>query len=115
MMVAYWAVLSFFLLVPDPWGILGFDRPLGSKSGVGTHFVAFTILGVLSAGYRLPERAKTRAALLVGYAFATELAQGLVPRRTVQWEDLAENLTGLAAAALILWAVRRAAYRWKPG
>ncbi len=106
-MLGYWALLSVLLLVPDPWALLGFARPLGPSSGYGTHLMAFLILGILVGWCRFPSSSTARAALLLGYAVVVELAQGLVPQRTVQLEDLAENLAGLALGVAICWGARR--------
>jgi hypothetical protein len=109
----YWTTLTVFLLVPDPWALLGL-RPLpGGGSSFGTHFACFALLGALTHWARFSGRPMAWAGALVAYAVLVELGQALVPLRTVQWEDLAANLTGLACGALIGWVAFHVRSRWR--
>jgi len=107
----YWAMLTVLLLVPDPWALLHLRPPPGEASSFGTHFACFALLGALVRFARFSGRPMAWVGTLVGYAVLVELGQALVPLRTVQWEDLAANLTGLAGGALIGWAALRARSR----
>jgi len=103
----YWAALTVLLLVPDPWALLGVRLPPGGGSSLGAHFCAFLLLGALTRTARFPGRPALWAGALIGYAVLAEVAQALVPARTVEWVDLAANLAGLACGVLIGWAVQR--------
>jgi len=103
----YWATLTVLLLVPDPWALLHLRPPPAGGSSFGTHFACFTLLGALARWARFSGRPMAWAGALVAYAVLVELGQALVPLRTVQWQDLAANLTGLACGALIGWAAPR--------
>jgi hypothetical protein len=107
----YLALLTVLLLAPDPAALLGMRRVPGVNGGLGVHFAAFLVLGALVGASRLPARRPWVIVPLAIYAVGIELAQGLVPRRTVQWEDLVENVGGLAAGILLgqtaLWLIDR--------
>jgi hypothetical protein len=103
----YWATLTVLLLVPDPWALLRLRPPPGEGSSFGTHFACFALLGALARWARFSGRPMAWAGALTGYAVLVELGQALVPLRTVQWQDLAANLAGLACGALIGWAALR--------
>ncbi len=104
---AYGLGLTVLLLVPDPLAWLGIHRIAGGPPDIGTHFLLFATLGVLVAAGRFPMRRVPLAVTLIGYATAVELLQSLVPKRTVQLRDLAENLLGLAAGTTIWWLAQR--------
>ena len=53
---------------------------------------------------RFPVRGGLTLAFLVAYALFTELLQGPLPSRTVEFVDLLENLLGLGAGTAI-WSV----------
>jgi hypothetical protein len=100
----YGVVLTALLLAPNPWALLGLRPPPGEGSSFGTHFGCFVVLGVLARWARFSGRPMAWAGALVGYAVLVELGQALVPTRSVQWQDLAANLTGLACGTLLGWA-----------
>lgn len=66
------------------------------------HFLFFMPLAMLALSARLPIYGSTLAVALVTYAFATELAQELIPNRSTETADFAQDLAGLAAGAA-LW------------
>jgi hypothetical protein len=107
--VLYWAGLTVLLLAPDPAALLGMERPPGTAKLRGVHLAFFLVLGVLIAASRWPPATRWMAGLTIGYAILTELLQGLVPNRTVELLDLAENLAGLALGAAAWWLTCRAA------
>ncbi len=104
---AYWCLLSLLLLHPDPLSLIGMERLPGGTGGHGTHFVFFVGLVFFTLASRLPVRRGLLAAILIGYALATEALQAFVPTRVVDPIDVAENVTGLIAGALIWWIVSR--------
>jgi VanZ family protein len=81
---------------------------------VGVHFFVFAVLGVLVSASRLPLGRARLAALLVGYATATELLQWPVGRDTSSL-DLLGNLLGLAAGTAIWWGVQKRVLRMPRG
>jgi hypothetical protein len=112
--VAYWLLLTTLLLAPLE--LLGITLIPGNSGGLGVHFVIFAVLGGLIAASRLPLRSVLLIVLLVAYATATELLQGLVPTRECTPIDLLENLLGLsfgsaAAGTAIWWGVHRRVVR----
>jgi hypothetical protein len=100
---AYWCLLTFLLLHPNPLGLLGIERLPGPSGGFGVHFVCFSGLGFLIAASRFPVRRAVGAACMVSYAVVAEAAQRLVPNRVVDPIDAAENLAGLVVGAAIWW------------
>ena len=101
---AYWCLLSLLLLHPDPKSLLGMESVPGGPGGYGVHFAVFVGLALITLAGRFPVRRGLLAAVLVGYALATEALQGLVPERTVDPIDAAENVMGLVVGALI-WRI----------
>ena len=100
--LVYSAALSVLLLLPNIKFLLGwwlFPHPPG---GIGRHFAAFTVLGILVAASRIPVRRARLAGLLVTYAIGIELLQLLSPPRSVELLDVIENLLGLGAG-VALW------------
>ena len=95
--VAYWLLVTFLLLAPDPLALLGITRGPGPPGGRMEHFLLFWVLAFLVCASRPPLRWGPLACLLVGYALLTETLQVFVPTRTVELLDYAENLLGLAA------------------
>lgn len=104
--VVYWMLLSFLLLAPDPLAIVGIRRLPGPPGGRGIHFLLFTLLALFFLASRWPLRRKLVVGGLVAFALGTELLQGLVPHRTVEMFDLAENLLGLVAGTAAWMMVR---------
>lgn len=102
--LAYWALLSVLLLVPDPLALLGITRLPGPPTRKLEHFILFTLLTVLVHASRLPIGRGLLIVLLVVYAIGIEGLQALVPQRTVELLDLLENLAGLAAGTAI-WSL----------
>lgn len=105
--VTYTAILTVFLLVPNPAALIGLSRPPGPPGGRGIHFLFFLALGALTFAARWPIRAIALGALLVLYAVAAETLQIVVPDRTVELLDYLENLAGLAVGAGFWWLVQR--------
>ena len=95
--VAYWLLLTVLLLAPDPLALFGITRVPGPPGGRMEHLLLFGVLAFLVCASRPPLRWGPLAGLLVGYALLTETLQVLVPTRTVELLDYAENLLGLAA------------------
>jgi hypothetical protein len=104
--VLYWMLLSFLLLAPDPLAVLGIRRLPGPPGGRGVHFLMFTLLALLVLASRWPIGRRLLVGGLVAFALGTELLQGLVPHRTVEMFDLAENVLGLAAGTSVWLMVR---------
>ncbi len=104
---AYWVLLTVLLLVPDPGALFGIQRIPGYSTGVGVHFALFAVLGVLVLASRVSLEHALLAGLLTVYAITTELLQALVPLRTIELRDFAENLLGLAAGIAIWWIARK--------
>jgi VanZ family protein len=108
---AYAGVLAVLLWTSDPFCLAG--------SGQGVlrhwyrtylepvaHLVAFVPLGCLLVAGRWPMRRRIVLGALVAYALASELLQGLVPQRTVQWADTVQNVSGLLLGAALAVAAR---------
>ncbi|MBN1590929.1 MAG: VanZ family protein [Pirellulales bacterium] len=104
--IAYTLALSVLLLLPNVGFLLGWWVLRGGPGGIGRHFAAFTVLGLLVAASRIPMRRARLAATMVTYAIGIELLQFLSPPRSVEWLDAVENLLGLAAG-LALWQLWR--------
>jgi VanZ family protein len=103
---AYWALLTLLLLVPDPAAIFFNVRPASVAAGMGgMHFTSFLVLALLVQAARFPVRPRVQWAVLVGYALVVESLQWFVPQRCVDPADYTENLLGLAAGAILFWAV----------
>ncbi len=103
LLAVYWLALTVLLLAPDPLKWLGIVKVPGAPGGRWQHFLSFGLLAVLVLASRLRLRPGVLLGLLVGYAIGTESLQWLVPTRTVELLDYAENLLGLAAG----WALWR--------
>lgn len=105
----YWLVLTIFLLVPNPAGVLQMPSvPFFPWGDVGVHLAAFTILALLVCAARWPKPIGWPATILLVYAVATESLQALVPPRTVELKDYAENMLGIALGLGLYWCLRRA-------
>ena len=105
--LAYCVILTLLLLVPDP--AMGLRPFRGIGAGIGVHFAAFAILGILVAASRLPLRRVLLTGLLFTYAVGIELLQFLVPARGVEGRDLLENMLGLLAG-IAIWQL---AAKWR--
>jgi VanZ family protein len=117
-LLVYWIFLTLMLLLPNPLALLGIERIPGQSALVGVHFILFTLLGGLAFGSRFRRGWIATLVALVAYAILTETLQSLVPERTTELRDFAENLLGVAAAAGVAWLLtrdsRRTATRSEP-
>ena len=105
----YWLALTVFLIVPDPAGVLRMRRiPRFPWGDAGIHLAAFTVLTLLVCSARWPKPVGWPVVILLVYAVATESLQALVPPRTVELKDYAENLLGIAVGSILYWCLRRA-------
>ncbi|MHC4402727.1 MAG: VanZ family protein [Planctomycetota bacterium] len=102
--VAYLGVLTFLLLTPDPFALIGLRLPPGPSGGITIHFLSFAILSLLVCASRWPVRRGVLAGALLCYAILTETLQATIPNREVQLLDYLENLLGLVAGIGIWWA-----------
>ena len=73
--LAYCLILTFLLLEPNPAAHLGLPFLLEIGGGIGVHFAAFAVLGILVAGSRLPLRRVLLVGVLFLYAVGVELLQ----------------------------------------
>jgi len=104
--IAYWCLLTVLLLARDPAALVGLDRvPVFPWGDLGIHFTAFAVLGLLVHVSRWPKGPGWTLLVLLAYAVATESLQALVPPRTVQLTDYAENVLGIAAGSAFYWTV----------
>jgi len=101
--VVSWLFFTVVLLVPDPYRLLGLTASVPRPPRVGTHTILFAVLGFLAATAFAPRRRLLLFELLIGYAVATELLQGLVPKRTPDFLDFVEDLLGLGLGFAIYW------------
>ena len=102
----YVAVLTVFLLSPNPAALIGLTRPPGPPGGRWIHFLFFLVLGGSTFAARWPLRGAAVMTLLVLYAVSTETLQWFVPSRTVELLDYLENLAGLAVGAGCWWLLQ---------
>ena len=102
----YGAMLTVLLLVPNPGALFGLS-PSGFQPRWGVHFTFFVGITFLVLGSRFFRRPSTTLALLVGYAIVIESLQALVPVRTVELKDYAENLGGIVVGTLLWMAARK--------
>ena len=104
--LTYSGLVTVLLLAPDPLNLLGLKRHAALlPRDRGGHALLFLGLALLAAASRWPVSRTVLAALLVGYALATEALQGAIPPRTPDWADLLENLLGIAVGLSICWGV----------
>ena len=105
----YWVLLTVLLLVPNPAVVVGLqERPVFPWGGIGTHFLAFTLLSVLVHSARWPRRPTwSTLVLLVGYGITTEWLQNFVPPRSARFMDGTENVLGVVAGLAVYWIVRQ--------
>ncbi len=105
LLLVYLPLLTALLLMPDPVGKLAdwlqLEISTGGPPDIGTHFLVFVVLAVLSHSSRLPLRMATLTGLLVAYGIGVESLQALFPPRTVELKDYAEHLLGLAVGTAV--------------
>ena len=118
-----WTILAFAVYLSLLTAALCMTNPFaaaGSYQGVlrrlfegyvapAAHFLAFLPLGWWAMAIRVRVSRLARLGLLVSYAFATEAAQGLIPGRTPEWSDVAQNLAGVGVGAIAWLLVRKSA------
>ncbi len=104
--VAYWALLTVVLLLPDPRGLLGLGELPGPPNHRSLHFLLFAALAFVSLAGRWPARGLRLAVMCMAYALLTEMAQLGIPGRSFEALDLFENVLGLAVGAWIWRWVR---------
>jgi VanZ family protein len=106
----YLACLSWMLLTPDPWILLGdtgdrlaeqVERTLADHFQHAAAFALLAILAQLALRDTRAGRFPIRTAMLLAYASTTEAAQSLIPNRHFEWSDLAANLAGLVVGMLL--------------
>ena len=109
--LAYWALLTALLLVPNPAALVGLAAvPVFPWGKFGIHLLAFVMLGFLAHATRWPSPPCWQIlALLLVYGVATETLQLFVPHRSARVADAAENILGIAIASGAYWLVRRLA------
>lgn len=104
----YWLGLTVLLLVPNPARALGMRRVLSLPWGdLGIHFAAFTLLTLLVCVARWPRPIGWPMVALTIYAVTIESLQALVPPRTVELKDFAENVLGIAVGLGVYWCARK--------
>jgi len=113
----YIALLTYELLLKNPWVILGKEisqnPPLDTHSAPASaalHIGSFSVLGILAsfAFLEKTEKTRTRYALwLVLYAGLTEAMQTTIPGRWASGEDVLFNIIGLVCGALIFQQICR--------
>lgn len=106
----YLALLSWMLLAPDPWIVLGEGGDRLAKQASRTFadyfqhagaFLLLTILADRALHVTGTDRLGLRVAILLGYAVFTEIAQAWIPDRQFQWSDLLANLLGISSGLLL--------------
>ena len=103
----YCLFVTLLLVAPDPLTLLGIERLPTPEGGRGVHFVVFALLAFVVHASRFPVHRGLTSALLVAYAILTELLQGFVPSRSVEFLDLLENLLGLGTGTAIWLLVQK--------
>mgnify|MGYP000937130553 CR=1 FL=1 len=112
--VAYWALLTVSLLVPDPeqtFRIRGFWHKLVVPLLPYAHLISFFVLAVLALVVRWPAPRWVVVVVLIGYASATEIFQRYVPPRAPQLNDWWQDLGGVLLAAVVCWLAAAALRR----
>lgn len=105
-LVIYTALLTALLfaagnpltMIGAPPGWMNVYRTFESMA----HFLFFTPLAMLALSARLPIHGSTLAVILVTYAFGTELAQELIPKRSTETVDFVQDLAGIMVGTA-LW------------
>lgn len=105
-----WIYATLLLLLPDPKIVFfGLDRLLGMLWGKGPdiqeaspeHLILFFMISFAVGISYLFRNMLITAAVLVAYAFVTEMIQFFIPHRTFQVQDLLQNLIGIAAGIFL--------------
>ncbi len=105
--IAYLIFITLLLLTGDPARLIGLNGrffPLLRVLMPWAHLLSFLTLSILVLSTRWPAPRWIVVLLLVVYAAAIELAQSLVPQRTVEWQDWLMNMAGIAVATVLCWA-----------
>ncbi len=92
--LGYAVLLTLLLWLPDPRELLWGWQPRGDVMGY-SHLIAFSILGFLVELGRRERSFFFRATLLFGYTLLTEIVQELIPHRSFELIDVAQDLAGL--------------------
>jgi hypothetical protein len=117
----FWIVLALLLagiLAPPEllsggrdllWSLLFLDPAIESSFDINAvgHFALFCALAVIVFQGRPELGWMHLAGLLIAFAGATELMQLLVDGRHADWQDIAVDLAGIGAAALVVTLARR--------
>lgn len=104
--IAYLIFITVLLLTADPTRLVGFNGwllPLLQALMPWAHLLSFLTLSVLVVSTRWPVPRWCVVLLLIVYATTVELAQSLVPKRTMEWNDWLFNMVGIAAAVAFCW------------
>lgn len=112
-LLLYAALLTAGLLAPNPFAAAGqaegpIRRFYFQRVEWCAHWLGLTLLSLLClASCRFSALATAwKAWLILGllvYAIGTEAAQGLVPSRTVQWQDFAQNIAGVLSGVAVYY------------
>ncbi len=106
----YLALLSWMLLAPDPWIVLGEGGDRLAKQASRTFadyfqhagaFLLLTILADRAMHVTGTDRFGLRVAMLLSYAVFTEVVQAWIPDRQFQWSDLLANLLGITSGSIL--------------
>lgn len=106
--LAYWIALTVALLVRNPLSFFGGNRGLsGAYEAIEpfVHFLSFAVLAALCTYTDWPIRRRWLLAVVAVYGVLTEAMQALVPGRTPELADLAQNFAGIAAGSLVGWCI----------
>ncbi len=97
--VGYLIVLTVLLLIDKPENLLVPPMLLQRFA----HFVSFFLLAWLAMAARWPAPSWGVLVLLILYAMATELLQGLVGWRSCEWGDWFQDVLGIGAGFAGWW------------
>ncbi len=103
---SYVILLTLLLWLPDPRVLLWGWQPAGKAMGY-SHLITFSILGFLVEQGRRDRSFFRTATLLFGYALLTEIVQELLPIRSFEIIDIAQDLAGLYFGLWCAAAIRR--------
>ncbi len=104
--VCYTVFLTLLLWLPDPRTLLWGWQPSGGALGFA-HLITFSVLGFLAELGRRDWSLLTLTSLLLGYAVLTEIVQEMLPIRSFEIIDLAQDLAGLYAGIWCAACVRK--------
>ncbi len=90
---AYWVFLTLLLWLPDPRVLLWGWEPAEGPRGYA-HVITFSLLGLLVELGRRKKSFLFWAGILIGYTFLTEIVQEMLPIRSFDWGDVAQDLIG---------------------